>query len=84
MVVNRLENLPLIKPDSSDADVQQNVDLIDYLYDKFVGRKYKMKKRYEDKTGDTEEEELREIAGEEGLLSKKDEEDIDKVEDYDK
>ena len=38
LVLNRLESLPEVKVESSEADVQQNVDLIDYLYDKFVGR----------------------------------------------
>ena len=38
LVLNRLESLPEVKAESSEADVQQNVDLIDYLYDKFVGR----------------------------------------------
>jgi len=38
LVLNRLENLPEVKTESSDADVQQNVDLIEFLYDKFVGR----------------------------------------------
>jgi len=37
LVLNRLENLPEIKTESSDADVQQNVDLIEYIYDKYVG-----------------------------------------------
>ena len=50
LVLNRLENLPEVKTESSDADVQQNVDLIEYFYDKFVGKSNKMRKRYEDKT----------------------------------
>ena len=55
LVLNRLENLPEVKTESSDADVQQNVDLIEYFYDKFVPRQNKMKKRYEDKTGDDDD-----------------------------
>ena len=39
LVINRIEGLPKVDKDTNSQDIEQNIDVIEYLYDNYIKQK---------------------------------------------